>query len=89
MIIYVDTPWLLDDYAMIFYVGTAWLLNDLLYISLSRHLSHDIYTLNSLLFTVVSLSPRAAATKRKAKTMEIDFIGKISGGDNFTPFCGL
>jgi hypothetical protein len=28
MIIYVDTPWLLDDYAMIFYVDTPWLLND-------------------------------------------------------------
>jgi hypothetical protein len=76
MIINVDTTWSLKDYPMIINMDTSWLLNDLLYISLSRHLSHDIYTLNSLLFTVVSLSPRAAATKRKAKTMEIDFICK-------------
>jgi hypothetical protein len=80
MIINVDTTWLLKDYSMIIDMDTAWLLNDLLYISLSIHLNHDVYTLNSLLFTVVSLSPRAAATKRKTKTMEIDFIGKSSAG---------
>jgi hypothetical protein len=68
-----DTSFLFDGYPKIMKIGTSFSLNDLLYVSLTLRLSHGIYTLNHALNTFI-LSPRAAATKRKTKTMEIDFI---------------
>jgi hypothetical protein len=72
---------------MINNVKTSCLLNNLPYVSLDIHLSHDIDTLNHSLYTVI-LSPRAAATKSKTKTMEIDFICRVFR-DKFTPFPAL